>query len=168
MRLLSYIKHFDVKVRDNRVVLMLLDDLPLDVSFIAMKIHEIQNKIFQLDNVIGHDEVTTGLLYIQRNLCGAEISPSTVIGKNLMLVHQGGIVIGGGTIGDNCKIHSGVVIGDRNNDTVCPRIGNDVTIYANSVVYGDITIGDGVIIGPCSVINKSVGKGFVYGYLHHS
>jgi serine O-acetyltransferase len=147
---------------------MLLDDLPLDVSLIAMKIHEIQNNICALDGVIGHDEVTTGLLYIQRNICGAEISPSTVIGKNLMLVHQGGIVIGGGTIGDNCKIHAGVVIGDRNNDTVCPRIGNDVTIYANSVVYGDITIGDGVIIGPCSVINKSIDKGIVYGYIHHS
>jgi len=164
VRLIDYIKQYGVIVNDEAIAEILSEELFLDISEIAIKIYEIQ-KILAGMNFENKELITTALLYVQRGLCGAEISPTTVIGKNLMLVHQGGIVIGGGTIGDNVKMHSGVVIGDHNNDTVCPTIGNGVTIYANSVVYGNISIGDGAIIGPCSVISKNVLPGqFVYGY----
>lgn len=37
-----------------------------------------------------------------------------------------------------------------------PIIGNNVKIYANSLILGGITIGDNVIIGAASVVLKSV------------
>lgn len=37
-----------------------------------------------------------------------------------------------------------------------PKIGNDVTVYANSVVAGDICLENGCTIGCLSYVNKSV------------
>ena len=37
-----------------------------------------------------------------------------------------------------------------------PQIGNNVTVYTNAVVAGDIVIGDNVDIGAGSVVMKDV------------
>lgn len=37
-----------------------------------------------------------------------------------------------------------------------PTIGNNVTIFANSVVVGPIKIGDNVTVGACTFINKNI------------
>ena len=57
-------------------------------------------------------------------------------------------------IGENCTIYQNVTIGYK--DKGCPSIGNNVKIYPNAVVFGDITIGDNVIIEAGSVVTKSV------------
>ena len=35
-------------------------------------------------------------------------------------------------------------------------LGDNVYVGANSVVFGDIKVGDNCIIGPCSLVNKSI------------
>lgn len=35
-------------------------------------------------------------------------------------------------------------------------IGDNVSIFVNTVIIGDITIGDNVTIGACSFVNKNV------------
>lgn len=88
------------------------------------------------------------------------ISPKAEIGSNLTLPHPLGIIIGEGVkIGDNCTIYQNVTLGRKNmNIAEYPTIGNNVIIYCNSAVIGDIEIGDNSIIGCNSVILKSVAQ----------
>lgn len=93
-------------------------------------------------------------IYIKYNCC---ISPSAIIGKNLLIAHPVGVVIGDGVkIGENCIIFQNVTLG-RNDyrDETYPEIGNNVTIYSNCVVSGNITIGDNSVIGCNSFVKNS-------------
>lgn len=72
--------------------------------------------------------------------------------------HPVGIVIGKGvSLGYDCQIYQNVTIGLRHEKaSKYPKIGNNVTIYANSVIIGDIEIGDNSIIGASTVLTQSV------------
>ncbi len=89
---------------------------------------------------------------------GCEISPNAEIGKNLVLPHPVGVVIGEGVkIGDNCVIYQNVTLGRKNRDIAeYPTIGDNVTIYCNSTLIGNISIGNNSIIGCNSVVMKSI------------
>ena len=74
--------------------------------------------------------------------------------KNTKFVHPFGIVIiKSAQIGYNCTIYHNVTIGWWKKS---PKIGNNVTIYPNSMIIGDVEIGDNVIIGAGSVVTKSI------------
>lgn len=88
-----------------------------------------------------------------------QIPHGTRIGKGFYIGHNGPIIINpGATIGDNCNIATGVVIGQENRGKRkgCPTIGNEVWIGANSVIVGKISIGDDVLIAPLSYVNFDV------------
>jgi len=90
---------------------------------------------------------------------GISIPASAQIGNSFYIGHFGGIILNSRTIiGDNCNISQGVTIGvsgiDENRGV--PVIGNNVYIGANAVIAGKITIGDNVLIGACSLVNKSL------------
>jgi len=69
--------------------------------------------------------------------------------------HPVGIVIAKGVIvGKNCTIFQNVTIGSKDYKT--PVIGNSVCIYPNSIIIGDITIGDNCVIGAGAVVTKDV------------
>ena len=89
---------------------------------------------------------------------GCIISPKAEIGENFILPHPVGIVIGEGVkIGNNCIIYQNVTLGRKNrNMAEYPNIGDNVIIYCNSTVAGNINIGNNSIIGCNSVILKSV------------
>lgn len=94
------------------------------------------------------------LINVKNSAC--YISPKSNIGMSLRLPHATGIVIGDNVkIGNNCIIYQNVTIGKSKSDDY-PVIGNNVTIYAGSVLIGKIKIGDNVIIGANSVVNKNV------------
>lgn len=59
-------------------------------------------------------------------------------------------------IGDCCLVAQNVTIGRNFGDKEVPMIGNDVYIGAGSVVFGEISIGDNVIIGSNSLVNKTI------------
>lgn len=89
-----------------------------------------------------------------------EISPYATIGPGLFLPHSIGIVIGHEVIaGANLEIFQNVTIGSnrkKRNNRMMPIIGNNVSIGTGAVVVGAITIGDNVIIGANSYIDKDV------------
>lgn len=89
---------------------------------------------------------------------GCIISPSAEIGYNFKLPHPVGVVIGEGVkIGNNCIIYQNVTLGRKNRDIAeYPAIGDNVTIYCNSVLVGNINIGDNTIIGCNSTILRDV------------
>ena len=77
----------------------------------------------------------------------------------LKIYHTQGCTISLHKTGKNCTVFQGVTIGDAmkgNNEITVPCIGDNVTIYANAVVAGAITIGNNVTIGAGSVVLKDV------------
>lgn len=61
-------------------------------------------------------------------------------------------------IGENATLFKGVTIGiiSHGKRKGVPKIGNNVTIYANATVCGGITIGNNVIIAPNAFVNFDV------------
>lgn len=60
--------------------------------------------------------------------------------------------------GENLFVGHGATIGknDREQEAHYPVIGNNVSIYANAVVFGSITVGDNVLIGAGAVVNRNI------------
>ena len=78
--------------------------------------------------------------------------------ERVRFVHPVGIIIHPGvTVGKNCTIYQNVTIGnDEKNVANVPEIGDNVIIYANSVVFGKIKIGNNVTIGAGSIVFKDI------------
>mgnify|MGYP001331458256 CR=1 FL=1 len=90
---------------------------------------------------------------------GYQIPSQTKIGRGLLIGHFGRIIINSKVvIGENCNINSGTVIGStsRGNRKGAPKIGNNVWIGVNSVVVGNISIGNNVLIAPGSYVNIDI------------
>jgi len=80
------------------------------------------------------------------------------IGEGFEVGYWGiGVVIHPRTkIGQNVFVSNGVTIGGRNELPNVPRIENNVFIATGAKVLGDITIGQGSIIGANAVVIRSV------------
>ena len=90
---------------------------------------------------------------------GFQVPVGTTIGKGLYLGHFGNIIVNeNAIIGNNVNISQGVTIGQTNRGSKkgCPKIGNNVWIGANSVIVGNITVGDDVLIAPLSYVNIDI------------
>jgi serine O-acetyltransferase len=90
-------------------------------------------------------------------LWGIYIHASAEIDGGLYVSHFGGVIIGPIKMGKDCNIAHGVTIGKRaGGDPGVPTIGDRVWIGFGSVVFGGITIGDGVTIGPLTVVGRNL------------
>ena len=90
---------------------------------------------------------------------GIDIHPGATIGKNFFIDHGTGVVIGETTIiGNNVKIYQGTTLGamsfpkDERGNIIKgqkrhPTIEDNVTIYAEATILGDIVIGKDSVIG---------------------
>lgn len=90
---------------------------------------------------------------------GIQIPINTQIGKGLYIGHFGNVVINNAAvIGDNCNIAHGVTIGqiNRGKKKGTPKIGNQVWIGTGSVVVGNITVGNNVLIAPLTYVNDDI------------
>jgi len=101
------------------------------------------------------------IYYILQKLCiiywGIHIDVGAQIGGGLYIGHFGGVLIGPIQMGSDCNVAQQVTIGRRaGNDTGVPIIGNRVWIGAGSIVFGGIRIGDGVTIGPLTVVARNL------------
>ena len=98
-----------------------------------------------------------------RLLFSCDIAPDAKIGENCSFEHNAlGIVVSSmATVGDNCKIYHGVTIGAEKGRY--PTLGDNVTIFPNYTIVGGITIGDNVIVGANSFVNKDVPANVVVG-----
>jgi serine O-acetyltransferase len=103
---------------------------------------------------------------------GIDIHPGATIGKNFFIDHGTGVVIGETTIiGNNVKIYQGATLGamsfpkDERGRIIKgrkrhPTIEDNVTIYAEATILGDVTIGKGAIIGGNTWVKQSVPAGY--------
>jgi len=102
---------------------------------------------------------------------GIDIHPGAKIGKNFFIDHGTGVVIGETTvIGDNVKIYQGTTLGamsfpkDERGRIIKggkrhPTIEDNVTIYAEATILGDVVIGKSAVIGGNVWIKESVPAG---------
>ena len=102
--------------------------------------------------------------FINRILFSVDIDYRARIGKNFMLVHGIGTVIGFDvTIGNNVKIYQGVTLGgcgkvrnENGNILTQPVIGDDCIIYTNSCVFGPVKVKSNTRIKACQVIISDI------------
>lgn len=97
---------------------------------------------------------------------GIDIPSNVIIGKGLKIIHFPSIIVHENVIiGENCRINNNVNVGSIGNGKVgFPVIGNNVTIGASSKLLGDIKVGDNVLIGALSLVNKDIpDNSIVYG-----
>lgn len=86
---------------------------------------------------------------------GVDIGLNTKIGLHPWVEHYFGLVLGDGVvIGDQCTFYQGVTLGQRNRKY--PTVRNNVVIYPNAVILGDVEIGDSAIILAGSIVLKDV------------
>jgi serine O-acetyltransferase len=67
------------------------------------------------------------------------------------------------SIGDNCTIQSGVVIGGKELAENKPVVGNNVNFGLGCKIYGKITIGDNAYILPNAVVTHDVPTNAIVG-----
>lgn len=89
-----------------------------------------------------------------RILFGAVIPYRACIGKNVCIAYGGpGVVIHPRcTIGDNCYIGPGTVIGGTSGKYDVPKIGRNVFVGVGAKILGPISIGDNSVIGANAVV----------------
>ena len=79
------------------------------------------------------------------HITGYQIPPH-IISKGLTIWHWGPIIINpSASIGENCTIYPGVLIGHKNPGEGCAVIGNNVFIGAGTKIIGRVKIGNNVI-----------------------
>jgi len=109
---------------------------------------------------------------------GIDIHPGATIGKNFFIDHGTGVVIGETSIiGDNVKIYQGTTLGalsfpkDERGRIIKggkrhPTIEDNVTIYAEATILGDVTVGKDAVIGGNVWIKESVPPGVTVSTPH--
>jgi len=102
---------------------------------------------------------------------GIDIHPGAAIGKNFFIDHGTGVVIGETTvIGNNVKIYQGTTLGalsfpkDERGKIIKggkrhPTLEDNVTIYAEATILGNVVIGKGTVVGGNVWIKESVPPG---------
>lgn len=94
------------------------------------------------------------------------LTPPHMVGGGLVIYHNIGSILRAKSIGNDVTISQGVTIGaggdwqDTRKDNI-PTIGDNVLIATNSVVIGDIVVGDNAVIGAGTVVTKNVPDGAV-------
>lgn len=137
---------------------------------------------FSLNYLLANDKVFRNIFYfrleqckktqsmISKSISKAFLSPqnnieigingSGKIGGGLRIVHTMGCVVAVASAGKNLTVHQGVILGVSNYSPddmrFSPKLGDNVTVFANAVVAGGITIGNNVVIGAGSIVMKDV------------
>ena len=125
-------------------------------------------KMWYLYSRGGMRRVRAKMIYLRiLHRYGCMIFPYAKVGKGFRIAHPVGIVLGKCEAGENLSIYQNCTIGIKHPGDealdLCPRIGNDVHIYAGSAVLGDIEICDRVSIAANSVVLHSIAEPGIYG-----
>ncbi|MGY1716390.1 hypothetical protein ACI78R_18150 [Geodermatophilus sp. SYSU D01106] len=86
----------------------------------------------------------------------SDVSPGQQFKGAVNLPHPVGIVVGhGARLNGDVTIYQNVTIGGSRSGGY-PTVGNAVTIYPNSVITGDVHLGDECVIGALSFVNQDI------------
>ena len=96
--------------------------------------------------------------WLLKELCCCELYFSNKIDTGFYVVHGEGTVVGSrNTIGKGFIIHQGCTIGHKKNGGGNGNvIGDNVTLYCNSSILGELAIGSNVVIGAHVLVHKNI------------
>lgn len=129
------------------------------------RIHQNYNELaiflFRLGCVLHQNDLENlkfQIHWLLKELCSCELYFNNLIGEGFYIVHGQGTVLGSrNKIGKGFIIHQGCTIGHRmngfGNGSV---IGDNVTMYCNSSILGQLSIGSNVIIGAHVMIKTDI------------
>jgi len=89
----------------------------------------------------------------------SDVRRESIFAPGIFVSPRGHVFLGARTIGRGTLIHDRVTIGWDTRHDGTPRIGADVWIGPNTVIAGNLTIGDGATILPDTVLTRSVPPG---------
>lgn len=96
-------------------------------------------------------------LYRRMQLKYRILIPLNVVGPGLYIPHRfGGVIINAKSVGKNCTISSGCVLGNKRDADDRPILGDNVEVCIGAKIIGNVRIGNDVIIAPNSVVVKNV------------
>jgi serine O-acetyltransferase len=107
------------------------------------------------------------------SITGIDIHPGATVGRGFFIDHGTGVVIGEtAVIGENCTLYQGVTLGALNfprdetgqilrNYKRHPTLEDDVVVYSNASILGNITIGKGATVGGGVFLTQSVPPGCI-------
>ncbi|HOO46012.1 MAG TPA: hypothetical protein PLM29_07280 [Deltaproteobacteria bacterium] len=90
-----------------------------------------------------------------------ELSHKMEVGRGLRILHTLGVGLAFASAGENLTVNVAVIVAGGEHDDEFdlsnrPRFGNNVTIHLGARIFGGITVGDNVIIGAHTLVNRSV------------
>lgn len=117
--------------------------------------------LYRIGNELHHsnlEELKHQIHWLLKELCCCEIYFNTEINEGFYIVHGQGTIIGSrNKIGKGFIIHQGCTIGNKKNGGGNGNvIGNNVTLYCNSSILGELNIGDNVVIGAHVLVTNHV------------
>ena len=92
--------------------------------------------------------------------------PLNVCGYGLRIRHLsggGGILLNARKIGNYCSFNSGVLLGNKDDNSKKPILGERVSFGPSAKAFGDIVIEDDVFVAPGAIVTKSVSKSQIVG-----
>jgi serine O-acetyltransferase len=94
---------------------------------------------------------------------GSDIDPQAVIGGGVRFPHPYGIVIGGScVVGREVVILQNVTLGRlRSGEPSGPRIGDRAVLNAGCVIAGDLSVGEGAVVGANAFVRADVPAGHI-------
>ena len=92
---------------------------------------------------------------------GLEVRPEAIIGPGVFIPHPNGVMLAPVKVGRNAIFGPRSGMGARGGwaDDGMPELGDNVTIYVNSVVLGPIRVGDDAVIAGYSMVTRDVPAG---------
>ena len=99
-------------------------------------------------------------------LTGAELMPSSEIGRGFMLGHPMGTIVAA-KLGENVLLYGQAIIGggmgDKEKDVGAgkglPLLEDNVTVGIRATILGPVVIGEGAAISACAFVHKNVPAG---------
>jgi serine O-acetyltransferase len=135
----------------------------VNYHFPLLSKEEIKNRIINNSNELGiflfrlgrvlyennQENLQPQIHWLLKELCSCEIYFNNEIGEGFYIVHGEGSIVGSrNVIGKGFKIHHGCTIGHKKNGAGNGnKLGDNITMYCNSSVIGELIIGNNVIIG---------------------
>lgn len=99
------------------------------------------------------------LRFLSVAVCKMVFQEGTELGKDIRFSSKGNIIIGAEKIGNGCVIHHNVTFGMylAGNDFMGrPKIADNVWVGPNTIIHGNINIGEGATILSGTVLTKNV------------
>lgn len=152
LELLNAYRKYDPAARSRAEILLLYPGVR------ALLLHRLAHFLFQL----GLPFFPRFLSELSRFLSGIEIHPGAQLGRDLVIDHGMGVVIGEtAVVGRGVVLYQGVTLGGTSLERGKrhPTVGDRVVIGAGAKIIGNIQIGADAKIGANSVVNQSVPAG---------